>query len=231
MNLKSLWSDFLDLIFPRCCEACDQSLVGNEKVICTTCILSLPRIDKNSVFVSAVQNKFAAWPEVKSAQSYLLFTKRGKVQKLLHALKYKGNREVGTFLGQMFGYELMEGNSLPDADLMVCVPLHPKKMKIRSYNQSELLAEALSMATGISYNNSVLSRNKFTVTQTGKSKTERYGNMLGVFEVKENITGQKIILVDDVLTTGATLGACVEALIEAKCKEIHILTIAVAQYD
>jgi len=229
MSFRELWNDFVDLIFPRCCEACDGSLVGNEDTICTACRISLPRVDKDSIHTDAVKYKFVHIPEVQSTQAFLLFTKKGKVQKLLHALKYKGNQEVGVVLGEMFGEELMLRNSLPKAELIISVPLHKRKISIRGYNQSDLLGEGLSTATGIPWSGTVLRRTKNTETQTGKSKKERQDNVSGVFEVKE-IKAKSVILIDDVLTTGATLAACVEALKRAGCNEFHILTIAIAQH-
>ena len=230
VKFKMIWSDFVDLIFPRCCEACDGSLVGNEEIICTSCRISLPRIEKSSIHVESLKYKFVNIPEVLSTSAFLLFTKRGKVQKLLHALKYKGNQEVGVLLGFMFGQELIGENMLPDAELIISVPLHKKKISSRGYNQSDLLAEGLSDATNIPWSGTILLRNKHTETQTGKSKKERHENVDGVFEVKNILTQKSVIIIDDVLTTGATLAACVDALKNAGCEEFHILTIAVAQH-
>jgi len=230
MNIRILWTDFVDLIFPRCCEACDEPLVGNEEIICTSCIISLPRIDKNSIHVESLKYKFINIPEVLSTSAYLLFTKRGKVQKLLHALKYKGNQDVGVLLGFMFGQEMIADNVLPKAELIVSVPLHKKKISSRGYNQSDLLAEGFSKATNIPWSGTTLFRNKYTETQTGKSKKERQENVSGVFEVNGTLEYKSVIIMDDVLTTGATLAACVEALRKVGCEEFHILTIAVAQH-
>jgi ComF family protein len=230
-NLKKLWKDFVDLIFPRCCEGCDKSLLGNEVTICTACRMSLPRIEKNGVYAEDIQYRFVTIPEVLSTQAFLLFTKRGKVQKLLHALKYRGNREVGLLLGYMFGKEMLEEGRLPQAELIVSVPLHKRKMAKRGYNQSDLLAEGLSDATGIPWSANALIRNKFTETQTGKTKQERHDNVAGVFSAGPGFDRQKdVIIIDDVLTTGATLSACVETLKAVGCTRFHILTIAVAQH-
>lgn len=229
-NLKTLWFDFVDLVFPRCCEACDKSLIGNETTICTACRIALPRIAKDSVHAETVKYQFVHFPEVVSTQAFLLFTKRGKVQRLLHAMKYKGNKDVGVLLGLMFGQELLAENRLPPAGLIVSVPLHKRKLAKRGYNQSDLLAEGLSQATGIPWSGSVLTRKKYTETQTGKSKKERRDNVEGVFEAENSLTHQSVIIIDDVLTTGATLGACIEALKTAGCSEFHILTIAMAQH-
>jgi ComF family protein len=220
MDLKSLWFDFTDLIFPRCCEACDKGLVGNEEIICTSCRIALPRMDQDSISSDLIRQKFMGVHEVTATHAFLLFTKKGKVQKLLHALKYKGKSEVGVLLGFMFGQEM----------LIVSVPLHKKKMKIRGYNQSDKLAEGFSNATNIPWSGSTLERTRFTTTQTGKSKNERWENVKGVFQANENMEGKRVIIMDDVLTTGATLEACMEALKKAGCEQFYILTIASAQH-
>lgn len=230
MNLKKILSDFSDLIFPRCCEACDHSLVGNEATICTSCIISLPRIHLNGLHQDVIRYKFVNVPEVTLTHSFLLFTKKGKVQRLLHALKYKGNKEVGLLLGFMFGQEMMAAGMLPDTALIISVPLHAKKKKSRGYNQSDLLAEGFSNATGIPWSATVLERIKHSATQTGKSKSERRENVKGVFAVKEQIHHKNVIIIDDVLTTGATLEECVQTLKQAGCKSFTILTIALAEH-
>ena len=230
MSIKTFWTDFVDLIFPRCCEACDKSLVGNEESICTVCRISLPRIEKDSIHTESLKYKFVNIPEVLSTHSFLLFTKKGKVQKLLHALKYKGNQEVGVLLGSMFGQEMILQDTLPRAELIISVPLHKKKMSKRGYNQADLLAEGFSEATNIPWSGTTLQRTKYTETQTGKTKMERQENVRGVFEINGVFDKKSAIIIDDVLTTGATIEACIEALKLAGCEEFHVLTIANAQH-
>lgn len=230
MRLKSVWLDFVDLIFPRCCAACDKGLIGNEAIICTACRIALPRVEKDSVHDESIRHKFISVHEVMESHAYLLFTKKGKVQKLLHALKYKGQAEVGVLLGFMFGQEMISNGMLPEADLIISVPLHKRKLKSRGYNQSDKLAEGFSKATAIPWSGKVLERIKYTETQTGKTRNERWENVKGVFHVTGEVAQQRIIIMDDVLTTGATLEACMEALKNAGCDQFYILTIASAQH-
>ena len=230
MNLISVWFDFVDLIFPRCCAACDKGLIGNEEIICTSCRIALPRVQEDSVSAEMIGQKFINIHEVTKTHAYLLFTKKGKVQKLLHALKYKGQAELGVEMGFMFGQEMQENGSLPDADLIISVPLHKKKLKSRGYNQSDKLAEGFSRATNIPWSGNVLERVKYTETQTGKTRDERWKNVRKVFVVKGDVKDKKIIIMDDVLTTGATVEACIEVLIEAGCTQFVILTIASTQH-
>ncbi|GGC10832.1 amidophosphoribosyltransferase [Dyadobacter sediminis] len=230
MRIKDILHDFVDLIFPKNCEACHNGLIGNEETKCTSCRILLPRIEADGLNSEAMNFKFAGTPEIVSTHSFLLFTKKGKVQQLLHALKYKGVKEVGLMLGFMFGQEMAASGILPPAELIISVPLHEKKKKSRGYNQSDLLAEGFSNATGIPWSGTILSRTRHTATQTGKSKTERRENVKGVFSVKTEITVQSVIIMDDVLTTGATLEECVHALKTAGCMEFYILTIALAKH-
>lgn len=230
MNLKQLLRDFADLLFPRCCESCDQVLQGNETTICTLCRISLPRVGTDGLHTASLHFKFVNLPEVRTTHSFLIFTKKSKVQKLLHALKYKGNKDVGILLGQMFGQELMAAGHLPDAEIILSIPLHSKKRKQRGYNQSDLLAEGFSKATGIPWSGTMLQRTRYTATQTGKTKIERRENVQGVFSVKEGFLAKRIILMDDVLTTGATLEECARTLLATGCRDFHILTIALAEH-
>lgn len=224
------WYDFVDLLFPRCCEACDIALVGSETILCTNCRATLPRMSTDSAQKDSLQTKFSGYSQVKGVYSFLIFTKKGKVQALLHALKYKGRPEVGVLLGTMLAREMPQG-TFSGADLLVSVPLHKKRLKERGYNQSDAFAEGLSEVTGVPWSGTLLVRTRYTKSQTGKTKLERHDNVEGIFEVPDprQIAGRNIILVDDVLTTGATLEACLEVLIHAGCRNVIIMTLAAAQ--
>ncbi len=230
MKWQSFWSDFVDLVFPRCCEACDSSLIGNESTICTTCRIGLPRVGNQNMHQNeTIYLMDDRWP-VLEVQSFLLFTKRGKVQKLLHALKYRGAKEVGIALGKMYGDEMLSAGNFPQVDLIVPVPLHPRKRRSRGFNQSDAIAEGIALSTAVPWSNQYLIRTKFTETQTGKGKLERRENVKNVFAVSGEMQAKKVLLIDDVLTTGATVEACVIALYESGCEEVFVRTIAVAKY-
>ena len=228
---RTYWDNFVDLLFPRCCEACEKALVGSEQVICTECRTTLPRVDSGSMAKAALATKFAGHSEIKGVVSFLAFAKKSKVQNLLHALKYQSKPEVGVLLGKMMAQELTEKDGFPLADLIVSVPLHKKRKRERGYNQSDAFAEGLSEVTGIPWSGTALARTRYTKSQTGKTKSERRENVEGIFETVETpqVQGRRVILVDDVLTTGATLESCVEALVRAGCGHILIMTIAATQ--
>jgi ComF family protein len=231
INLATYWYDFVDLLFPRCCEACEKALVGSEVILCTNCRATLPRMQTDSALKMSLQSKFIGYPEVKGVYAFLIFTKKGKVQTLLHALKYKGRPEIGVLLGTMMAQEMPKDVYLPATGLIVSVPLHRKRLKERGYNQSDTLAEGLAAVMGTPWSGTLLVRTRYTKSQTGKTKIERHDNVKGIFEVSDaqQVQGRSIILVDDVLTTGATLEACLEALIDAGCHDVYIMTIAAAQ--
>ncbi len=231
LTLATYWHDFLDLLFPRTCEACERPLIGGEKIICTNCRVTLPRMATDNALLTSLPMKFAAHHEVQGVSAYLAFTKKGKVQNLLHGLKYKGRPEIGVLLGQMMAQEMLEKRAWPQADLIVSVPLHQKRKRERGYNQSDAFAEGLAAATGTPWSGTALQRVKYTKSQTGKTKIQRRENVAGIFAVSDavDLRNQKVILVDDVLTTGATLEACLDVLTAAGCQHVRIMTIAAAQ--
>ncbi len=222
------WNDFLDLMFPRFCEACEKPLQGQEETICTSCRITLPRLSTDSMAYEAFTKRFASYPEVGGLHALLVFTKKGHVQQLIYGLKYRKKKDVGLLAGKMFAQE----NGVAEGDMIIPVPLHPRRKAERGYNQSEVFAEGISEIWNIPVENSVLIRNKYTVTQTGKTKEERESNVSGVFEVRdtEKIKGKCVILTDDVMTTGATLESCLRVLINAGCRQVHIITIAAAHH-
>ncbi|MFN4147476.1 MAG: ComF family protein [Runella sp.] len=230
MNFWRFWQDTLDLLYPNACCACQELLVGNEDVICTRCRLSLPRTQSHLNPIPMLQNKFLGKAPIEKVYAFLSFSKKGKVQQLLHHLKYRNRPEVGEVLGNIYGQELKATHSLLDLDLLIPVPLHARKKKQRGYNQSEVLAKGLSQSTGIAFSSEILIRAKDTDTQTRKTRIERFENVSGIFEVVNPslIKGKKIGLVDDVLTTGSTLESAAGVLLQHGAAEIIIITLAAA---
>ena len=165
--------------------------------------------------------------QVNRAMAFLRFSKKGKSQKLLHQLKYRNKPEIGKEMGRLYGLTLANSGFSSEWDVIVPVPLHPMKQKRRGYNQSEKFAEGLSKPLETTVSN-LLERKKFTETQTKKSRLQRLENVDEVFELRqgENITGLRILLVDDVVTTGATLCACANVLLANGAKHVDLVTIA-----
>ena len=220
------FNDFLDLFYPENCEACTEPLVGNEKVICTKCQLNLPRTNSHRIEIPSLANKFAGKVFIKDVFSFLKFEKQGKVQRLLHGLKYGNKPEIGYTLGKLYGQELLETGVV--YDLIIPVPLHSRKLSQRGYNQSDKIAEGLAEGLKTDWSAEVLMRQKFTESQTGKGRVERFENVSGIFKILDatKIQNKHIAVVDDIMTTGSTIESAVAELLQNGAKEVSVLTIA-----
>ncbi|TDQ17079.1 ComF family protein [Algoriphagus boseongensis] len=224
----NFWKDFLDLLYPRNCVQCGIALLDFEPHFCTKCQGTLPVASYHLYpFDNDLTTKVKGLTQVNRVMAFLRFSKKGKSQHLLHLLKYRNMPEIGEELGRLYGIELMSKGYQEEWDLIVPVPLHPMKQKRRGYNQSEKFAKGLSKSLQIN-RISVLERVKFTETQTKKSRLERLENVDEVFSLKKdaNISGQRILLADDVITTGATLCACSNVLLAHGAKHVDLITIA-----
>jgi ComF family protein len=231
--LRPLLTDLLALFFPHVCLACQEPLVAGERHLCTVCRAELPYTDYH--LLPADQNPLSRrfWGKLPVAHtlSYLRFLQHGRVQHLLHQLKYQGQQGVGKALGQLYGAELATAGLAPTFDLIVPVPLHRRKLARRGFNQADAFAEGLAAALSCPWSATALRRTEYTDSQTRKSRAERWENVATVFEVPRPlaVAGRHILLVDDVLTTGATLEACGAALLAAGASQLSIATIACAE--
>ena len=223
-------NDFLSLIFPKACAACGESLLKLENSICTYCLYHLPKTNFHLYTDNPVIKLFWGRTTIFSAASLYSFKKAEKVQRLIHQLKYRGKKEIGTVLGNKYGIELKASPLFSTATLVMPVPLHSKKLKRRGYNQSETFAQGLAEAMEIesSFNN--LIRKEASASQTKQSRFERWENVKDAFEIvsPEKLQGKHILLVDDVVTTGSTLEACANKILEVENTKVSIATIAYA---
>ena len=229
--LKNYFHDLLSLFFPELCTACGKNLFKNEVVICTTCIYNLPKTDFHLDDENRVARQlWGRFPFVQ-AISYLFFQKGGKVQSLMHQLKYNNSPQTGFRMGELYGYELKRSVSFKQPDLIIPVPLHSKRLKKRGYNQSEHIANGLGSILNVQVIVNNLQRFEATDTQTKKNRFARYENLKGAFQIKNPVEfiSKHILLVDDVVTTGATLEACSLELLKINGVSISIATIAFAE--
>jgi len=219
--------DFLSLVFPRICIISQVPLAKGEHLLSTQAVISLPRFNLKEENVSLVRRVYSFAP-VNEAWAYYKFTKRGKVQKLLHALKYKNHPEIGEMAGKWFGHALKENTNIAGVDLIVPVPMHKKKQKKRGYNQCDYITWGLSEVLSIPWSTRVLAKVENTKSQTRKNRMERYRNSYQAYAIWKNadIQGKHILLVDDVVTTGATLGACANLLLAGGCRAVSVAAIA-----
>jgi len=204
--MKSQLADFVSLLYPRVCINCNKGLTKKEEFLCLSCELSLPK----SLYLTnkaELLKKFAFQPKVTGAYAYLDYIKDGIVQKLIYGLKYGGKQDLGVWLGRNFGKEMIAKMKRP-IDLIIPVPLHQNRLRMRGYNQSDRIAEGLGQTLNVSVGSDIAIRDKETSTQTRKAKISRWENMRSVFKVvdPDRVNQKSILIVDDVITTGATLG-------------------------
>ena len=220
----------LNLFYPNLCASCQEVLLKNEKVICFNCLVDLPR----SLYYQDNENPVAKlfWGKIKLEISLSVFTfiKKGKVQKLMHELKYNGNKKVGELMGIELGKEIDKVEITNKVDVVVPVPLHKKKLKQRGYNQSEFIAIGVARVLNCEMNTDLLKRMEHSESQTKKSKYERWENVGAAFTLtnENQYIGKHILLVDDVVTTGATLEACCKKLKEIEGVKLSVGTLASA---
>jgi len=230
-GLLDIGKDFIGLFFPNYCFGCNRSLVKGEDTLCTICLIDLPKTNYHLLIDNPIKGRLNGRLPIDHALAYLKFRKSGIVQHLLHQLKYNNHPEVGVKLGLTYGRELEQVGFQNEFDVIIPIPLHPTRLRKREYNQSAKFTEGLSHSLRIPWAESISIRKTTTSTQTKKSKQERWENVEGAFGIQsaEKIVGQRILLVDDVVTTGATLEACGQHLIKNRCGSLSIACIAEAQ--
>ena len=228
---NTIVEDFISLFFPRFCLACAGPMVKGEDILCTHCITELPKTHYHLLTENQIKNKFAGRLPIQYGWAFLKFRKRGIVQHLLHQLKYNQHPEVGVRLGQAYGWELAQFGFDCQFDLIIPVPLHESRKRQRGYNQSAKFAEGLSQAMNVPWDETVSIRIQSSETQTHKSKAERWENVKDVFSVdaRSKVEDKRILLVDDAITTGATLEACGHHLVSCGCSQLSVACLAEAQ--
>lgn len=221
-------SDLKELFFPRYCKVCGQRLMQSEQHLCLGCLLELPRTHYERAPNNRLMQHFMEWPEAVRATAYFHYYKEGKYSGLIHHLKYHDHPEVGTYLGRLAANELNTSRFFEDIDLIIPVPLSKKKQRQRGYNQCDHIARGISEITGIPIHTNCIERKIDTDTQTHKGRMERWKNTEGIFHVTkpEEIKGKHLLLVDDVVTTGATLHACISILLTIPSVRISVFALA-----
>jgi len=228
--LTKYWSDFISLIYPHTCEGCNTDNLGNDKLLCWKCTNELPLTHFEKHRNNLTEDLFTGRIPLQMASSFLFFGKESLAQHLIYQVKYKGNKELGVVLGQMMGQALKNAGWQGDIDLIVPLPLNKKKETTRGFNQAELLARGIGEILEKPVEPVAVVRTKFTQTQTRKSREQRWENVAEVFDLTEshNLDNKHVLLVDDVVTTGATLEACGQILLKTPGLKLSIATLAFA---
>lgn len=226
----TLWNDLKKLFFPPLCLLCEEPLQEGEEHICLHCFCRLPRIRFFETGKSPAELLFAGKFPFEQASAFLKYEKNGTVQQLIHALKYRGQKELAFYLGRIAAQEMKLKPTHADVDMIIPVPLHPRRLKQRGYNQAEWIARGVSSALGIPVDCRQLSRHKATRTQTLKSIYERWENVQDIFSLNNppEVENKHILLIDDVMTTGSTLGESARTLLSASHTRISLFSIAIA---
>jgi ComF family protein len=226
----SIFKHFISLFYPDLCASCGNSLNTDEEILCLECMYSLPETNFHLYEGNSLEKLFWGKMFIESAVSYYYYSKKGKVQNMIHQLKYHGHKEIGVYLGKQYGKILLSSSKYNIPDLIIPVPLHRDKQRKRGYNQSEYFAKGLSDSINIPYYTDILFRSVPSKSQTYQKRYERWKNVMDIFDINnsELINGKHILLVDDVITTGSTIEASAKPLLSVPGIKLSIASIAFA---
>jgi len=226
-------TDILSLLLPRTCPACRRHLKDWEECLCLVCLGQLPVTHFDLNPDNPLAEMFWGRVRLSQAVAWFYFRKGSAYQDALHKLKYNDRPDIGVSLGKQFGYELYRSTGFIRPDILIPVPLNPKKLRKRGYNQSEAIAKGLSQGLRIPLVSNALTRPVATSTQTRKSRYERYLNVAGKFKITNPalLENLHVLLIDDVITTGATLEACAEVMLAVPGVTVSVAALAWARND
>lgn len=233
MKLGASLNDLVSLFFPRVCLVCQNALPHQVEHICVKCRYDLPKTNSHILQIESLNEKFQNIVDISAIYAYCHFHKGGKFQRILHAIKYDNQQALAKMLGKWYAQELVDHIGALDFDIVVPVPLHPKRLKQRGFNQSLRIAEGVAEVIDTPIVSNLILRRKMNTSLTTLSKKDRIETMRSVYELNPKSALEykrsKILMVDDVLTTGSTLIACFDALESIAPKKVSALVLAVAQ--
>ena len=229
MKIKTLLANFVSLLYPELCVICGEPLMENEKFFCFACFLKLPRTHYHLIPENQAIERLAGKVSLEKASAYFYYNKGGIAQKLIAEIKYRGNRNLGEWIGRYLAEDMISSGFFQGIDYLLPVPLHRSKEKKRGFNQAEKIAEGIAQATKIPIETGNVFRTKANTSQTNKGVFDRWRNTQNLFTLKDPklFEGKHILLIDDVLTTGATLEALAQSLLKSNGVKISILTLAI----
>lgn len=223
------FKDFFNLLFPDLCIVCNNHLLNQEDIICTKCLYNIPKTNYHKDIDNPVSKLFWGRTKVEYATAFFRFSKGSNYQEMMHKFKYHGNKEIGFVLGKSFGNQLVKSD-FNDIDVIIPVPLHKSKLKKRGYNQSEWISMGLSETMQKPLDTKTVIRAVATETQTRKGRYERWKNVEEIFKVssEKELMGKHILLIDDVITTGSTMEACINTILEVPGTKVSVAALAIA---
>lgn len=229
-RLSIFTKSLIELFYPRLCLACQENLVSEEVSICIHCDYKLTPTNYHKTSLNPVLERFWGRVQLEHATTAYAFTKGGLLQHLIHQLKYEHKPQIGIELGKKYGNKIAQMPPYDTVDWIIPVPLHPKKKHLRGYNQADMIAKGLAFSMEKKWSPDFLIRTDNTETQTKKSRLDRFSNVENAFTIAnpKEIEGKHLLLVDDVITTGATLEACAHTLLQIEGVKISVLAIALA---
>jgi ComF family protein len=227
--LKKHFDSLLGLFYPRICAACETQLMEQEELVCMHCERHFPKTLFTRYPDNPIERLFWGRVSIKAAASLYFFTKGNGIQQVMHQLKYKNRKDIGIYFGKLLAKELTNSKRFDGIDWVVPVPLHPKKEFKRGFNQSALIAQGIEEESEWKMVPALL-RIENTATQTRKGKYDRWLNVGNSFTIdpKHPVKGKNILLVDDVITTGATLESCVQCLLKENARSVSVASLACA---
>lgn len=229
-QIRTLSKDLIDLIYPYRCVSCGDEDALDNGVFCLSCALAISYTNHFSVQDNELLFRLSGRVEVDNGAALYEFIKNGSVQDAIHKLKYKNQSEIGVILGRQFGQRYVSSAQFLNADYIIPIPVHNKRLRTRGYNQSYMFAKGISEVTEIPIKRNILSKSSAIKTQTKKSRSDRFTNVLTSFSMtnKDTLSGKTVLLVDDVVTTGATLEAAISLLSQVENIKIQLGVIALA---
>ena len=228
--LQSIIFDTLHLFYPHTCTGCGSDLLNDDQLLCLQCINNLPHTNFAQYANNPIEKIFWGRIPLVAAHSEFYFAKESLIQRLIHQLKYKGNQDIGFFLGELLAKSLLNSNRFKNIDYLVPLPLYPDKERKRGFNQAAVICNGISASMHIPVMVGNVIRQRYTETQTKKHRRERWENVADSFLVKDpaKICNKNLLLVDDVITTGATLEACGHSIAQTTNVQLSLATLSMA---
>ncbi len=226
--LKTIFSDTLHLFYPHICTGCGSDLLEQSNLLCLRCVTNLPETNFAQHANNPIEKIFWGRISLAAAHSEFYFSKESLIQQLIHQLKYKGNTTIGFYLGELMGKTLLSSNRFNNIAALIPLPLYPDKERKRGYNQAAIICDGMSAVMNVPVIKNNVLRQRYTDTQTKKHRIERWENVAGSFIIKDEtkLKGKHLLLVDDVITTGATLEACGSMIAAIEGVKLSIATLA-----